>query len=62
MIEKARSGASGEPCVAPLFGGKPVAHANLAIGQDVGVEPAAVDEVLDDPRPGQLLQMKARLA
>ncbi len=45
-----------------LFGGNPVAHADLAISQDVGVEPAAMDEVLDDPRPGQLLQMQARLA
>ena len=46
----------------PLSGCNPVAYADLAIGQDVGVEPAAVDEVLDDPRPGQLLQMQARLA
>jgi len=46
----------------PLSGRNPVAYADLAIGQDVGVEPAALDEVLDDPRPGQLLQMPTRLA
>src|SRR5262250_769213 len=46
----------------PLFGEDVVAYVDLAIGQDVGVEPAAVDQVLDDPRPGQLLQMQARLA
>jgi hypothetical protein len=50
------------PGVVPLLGGHPVAHADLAIGQDVGVEPAAVDEILDDPGPGQLLEMQARLA
>jgi len=50
------------PGAVPLLGRNPVAHADLAIGQDVGIEPAAVDEVLDDPRPGQPLQMQARLA
>src|SRR5882724_9525153 len=56
------SGTRGGAGHGALFGRNPVAYADLAIYQDVGVEPAAVDEVLDDPRPGQLLQMQARLA
>ena len=39
-----------------------ITNADLPIGEDVGVEPAAVDQVLDDPGPRQLLQMQARLA
>jgi len=39
-----------------------VADADLAVGQNVGVETAAVNQVLDDARPGQLLQMQAWLA
>jgi hypothetical protein len=45
-----------------LPGGDRITNADLAVGQDVGIEPAAVDEILDDPRPRQLLQMQARLA
>jgi hypothetical protein len=54
--------AQAAPDAVPLSGRNPVAYADLAIGQDVGVEPATVDEVLDDSRPGELLQMPARLA
>src|ERR1039457_7314936 len=45
----------------PLACGIRIANGDLAVSQDVGVEPAAVDEFPDDPRPGHLLQMQARL-
>ena len=45
-----------------LAGGNRVTNGDLAISEDVGVEPAAVDEFLDDPCPCHLLQMLARLA
>lgn len=48
--------------VRSLACGNRVTNGDLAISQDVGVEPAAVDEFLDDPRPRHLLQMQARLA
>src|SRR5262249_41441397 len=39
-----------------------VADADLAVSQDVGVEAAAVNQVLDDAWPGQRLQVQAGLA
>src|SRR5579875_18876 len=39
-----------------------VADADRAAGQDVRADAAAVDEVLDDPGTGELLQVQARLA
>jgi hypothetical protein len=42
--------------------GNLVADADLTIGQNVGVESASVNEVLDDPRSCHLLEMQARLA
>jgi len=45
-----------------LVCGNRVADGDLAIGEDVGVEPAAVDEFLYDPGPRHLLQVQARLA
>jgi hypothetical protein len=48
--------------VCSLAGGNRVANGDLAISENVGVEPAAVDEFLDDPCPCHLLQMLARLA
>jgi hypothetical protein len=39
-----------------------VADGDPAVVEDVRVEPAAVEQLLDDPRPRHLLQMQARLA
>jgi hypothetical protein len=39
-----------------------VADGDPAVVQDVGVEPAAMDQLLDDPRPRHLLKVSARLA
>ena len=38
-----------------------VAHRDLTVVEDVGIEPGPVDQLLDDPRPCQLLQVQARL-
>src|SRR5262249_14432045 len=39
-----------------------VADRDRAVGEDVGVDAGAMDELLDDPRPRHLLQVEARLA
>ena len=39
-----------------------VAHRNATVVEDVSIEPGPVDQLLDDPRPCQLLQVQARLA
>jgi hypothetical protein len=39
-----------------------IADGDLPIRENVCVEPATVDKVLDDPRTGHLLQVPARLA
>ena len=39
-----------------------VAHRDPTVVEDVGGEPGPVDQLLDDPRPRQLLQVQARLA
>jgi len=39
-----------------------VAHRDVTVVEDVGVEPGPMDQLLDDPRPRQLLQVQARLA
>jgi hypothetical protein len=38
------------------------AHRDPTVIQDVGIEAGPVDQLLDDPRPRQLLQAQARLA
>src|SRR6185503_2169099 len=50
--------------VAParLDGDDLVADGDRAVREDVRVEPRAVDELLDDPRPRHLLEVEARLA
>src|SRR5437870_4127088 len=48
--------------LAPLLGGDRVADGDRAVGEDVRVEARAVDEVVDDPRARERLEMQARLA
>ena len=48
--------------VRPKIREQPVAHENRSVGQDVRVQSVAVDEILDDARPGEALQVQARLA
>ena len=46
----------------PLMDDDGVAHRDPTVVEDVGIEPGPVDQLLDDPRPRQLLQVQARLA
>src|SRR5215469_13635980 len=39
-----------------------VADTNYAVGEDVGVDSSAVDQVFDDAGPGELLQVQAGFA
>jgi hypothetical protein len=39
-----------------------ITDADDAADEDVGIDPGAMGELLDDPRPRHLLQMTARLA
>ena len=55
-------GATGRASVSPSDEGDRIAHRDRPRVEDVGVQPAAVEEVIDDPGPGQRLQVKARLA
>src|ERR1039458_5261092 len=61
---KARSGLAVHAAAqgAPSSLRKPDRQRRSGVSLDVGVEPAAVDEFPDDPRPGHLLRMQARLA
>ena len=46
----------------PSDEGDRIADRDRPRAEDVGVQPAAVHEVVDDPGPRQRLQVKARLA
>src|SRR2546429_8507465 len=45
-----------------IVDGDAVADGDASVREDVRVEPAAVEEILDDPRPRHRLEVQARLA
>ncbi len=55
-IHRRRGGGSG------LIDDYRVAHRDLPVAKDVHIDAAAVQEIPDDPRPGQPLQVQAWLA